>query len=68
MSGAMSASCTLPFFPLPCAFQQVEMLPKLSGSSYELTLSRVVQRVVAGTHTTVEAVASERPLNAPSRA
>ena len=62
----MSASCTLPFFPLPCVFQQVEMLSKSSGSSDERTLSRVVQRVKAGTHTPMEAVAAEPSLNAHS--
>ena len=66
MSGAMSASCTLPFFPLPCVFQQVEMLSKSSGSSDERTLSRVVQRFKAGTHTPMEAVAAEPSQNAHS--
>jgi len=64
----MSASCTLPFFPLPCVFQRVEMLSKSSESFDERTLSRVVQRVKAGTHTPMEAVAAEPSLNAHSGA
>jgi hypothetical protein len=42
------------------------MLSKSSGSSDERTLSRVVQRVKAGTHTPMEAVAAEPSLNAHS--
>jgi len=44
------------------------MLSKSSGSSDERTLSRVVQRVKAGTHTPMEAVAAEPSLNAHSGA
>lgn len=54
------------FFPLPRVFQHVEMLSKSSGSSDERTLSRVVQRVKAGTHTPMEAVAAQPSLNAHS--
>jgi len=68
VSGAMSASCTLPFFPLPCVFQRVEMLPRSSGSSDERTLSRVMQRVKAETHTPMKAIAAEPSLNAHSGA
>ena len=56
------------FFPLPRVFQHVAMLSKSSGSSDERTLSRVVQRVKAGTHTPMEAVAAEPSLNAHSGA
>ena len=42
------------------------MLSKSSGSSDERTLSRAVQRVKAGTHTPMEAVAAEPSLNAHS--
>ena len=58
----------LTLLPPALRFQRVEMLSKSSGCSDERTLSRVVQRVKAGTHTPMEAVAAEPSLNAHSGA